>query len=231
MKKLILASVLVVVAALFTACGGAGSPGGSENSGGGGSGSGNGGGNSSGGNTTRRTISTTPTSSWANFNFDLFDETELTTDMESGQYRYTIPDGTWKATYQSSYNDTRYYDYYEFDIPSENSSGVTITKKVRITKETLTADEIEELYTMSDYNFNYWWVPTPDIAESTDYYLEDGNVWVKLWVYNGADLNQNQGSITKEMTKVGTPKRNSDTTKIYDEGETITYYFEKVQTQ
>ena len=46
-----------------------------------------------------------------------------------------------------------------------------------------------------------------------------------------AALFTNQGSITKEMTKVGTPKRNSDTTKIYDEGRTTTYYFEKVQTQ
>lgn len=242
MKKLIYVSILLVVGVLFTACGGAGSPGSvddgngnnsSSSSGDGGNNDNSDDGGNSGSSSKKRTLPTTTDNKWKDFNFDIFDKSELTIDMEvDSNNTYEIPDGKWKFSrrYEPTSKSTVYY-YYEFTVDSES---IEATKYVRIWRVKKTDSEIEKYENCPDWEYERDLIPDKKNTTSIGYYLDD-NEWVEIKEYDGAN-NIDQDSlpfakIQKKDQWDGELKRNSDTTKIFYErwNHELKYYFQKIE--
>ncbi|MBP5357946.1 MAG: hypothetical protein J6Y69_02025 [Treponema sp.] len=209
MKKLILASVLVVVAALFTACGGAGSPGSGDDEG-----------------ERMGTLKSTTNSPWANFEFELFPDSEADQNIAyvSEDYQtYTIPQGSWKATRITHEFDRVYKEYYEFTSP-ETGYSVSTSKYVIVISDPLTDEEIAELEDMDPHRFDFEYVDSS--ATFSDYYLDD-HTFVTISEYNGSQIWRND--FYKEMYGQGITKTNSDSTLILDKktDDSVKIYMEK----
>lgn len=161
-------------------------------------------------------LKTTTTSPYKDFNFVLFDASELSYNFTASNGRYYIPEGNWKGTYineSSVEGNTKYYEYFEFESPV--SGSITTKKEIKITRTTLTNEEISEIEDMDPLTFNFYWCTS--LSDSFDYYL-DGNDFVRIYVYN--EGNQYFDNIFyKEMscrTYDIPPKTNSDNSQIYD---------------
>lgn len=179
-------------------------------------------------------LKTTTTSPYKDFNFTLFNASELSYNFTASNGRYYIPEGNWKGTYineSSVEGNTKYYQYYEFESPDTETGSITTKKEIKIIKTTLTDEEIREIEDMETWEFNVTWLLGSSLPDFFDYYL-DGNDFVCIYVYNEGNRNIDI-TFYKQMycrTYDIPPKTNSDNSQIYDAASdgSIRYYLEKI---
>ena len=228
LKNLMTALSVLIAIGMLAAC----TPG-SGGNGSGSSGDSGGEGSSSGETTQRRTIKSSTDNVWDSFNFELFNETGLSNYNSD---KFTLSSGTWKYSniIHNSEKRESYYTYKEFvsygreDVNSI-SYGQTVSKYVYVLKKTLTDEEIDEMETMSDDDFNNQYVPDSTKTESCDYYLDD-HVFVTIQAYSGTknipsgkDKNVETYALNGSKAKI-----NADSTKFLSKFGTINVeYFEK----
>ena len=238
LKKLMpVLSVLIAIGMLAACTPGSGGNTGSNitnnNNGSGSSGDSGGEGSSSGETTQRRTIKSSTDNEWDSFNFELFNETGLSNYNSD---KFTLSSGNWKYSRIVHNNSDRkfFYTYKEFysqGLENINSSWGTgyVTKCVIVIKKTLTDEEIDEMETMSDDDFNNQYVPDPTNTESCDYYLDD-HVFVTIQAYSGGNNipSNERGNIETYTLNGDKAKKNADSTKFLSKFGTINIqYFEK----
>lgn len=201
-----------------------------NNNGSGSSGDSGGEGSSSGETTQRRTIKSSTDNVWDSFNFALFDESGLSNYNSN---TFTLSEGNWRYSniIRNNSNGKISYIYKEFYSQGRSNinSAPTATKYVSIIKKTLTDEEIDEMETMSDNDFNNQYVPDSTNTESCDYYLDD-HVFVTIQVYTGWNNIPNSDRQAPETINLDylKSKINADSTKFLSKVGTINIkYFEK----
>ncbi|MBR5033160.1 MAG: hypothetical protein IKX70_05790 [Treponema sp.] len=232
LKNLMTALSVLIAIGMLVAC----TPGSGGNTGSNGTSNSNGNeSSSSSGTTQRRTIKSSTDNEWDSFNFELFNETGLSNYNSD---KFTLSSGNWKYSQIVHNNSDRkiFYTYKEFysqGLENVNASwGMGyVTKCVIVIKKTLTDEEIDEMETMSDDDFNNQYVPDSTDTESCDYYLSD-HVFVTIQAYSGKNNipQLERGNIETYNLNGAKAKVNADSTKFLSKFGTMNIeYFEKKQ--
>lgn len=228
LKKLMPVLSVLIAIGMLAAC----TPGSGGNTSSNGTSNNNGNENSSSGGTTqRRTIKSSTDNEWDSFNFVLFDESGLSNYNSN---TFTLSEGNWRYSniIRNNSNGKISYIYKEFYSQGRSNinSAPTATKYVSIIKKTLTDEEIDEMETMSDNDFNNQYVPDSTNTESCDYYLDD-HVFVTIQVYTGWNNIPNSDRQAPETINLDylKSKINADSSKFYTQfgGNINVEYFEK----